>query len=60
VIDKYKMAKHLHLTITDTTVTLTRNHNRITAEAALDGVWRASRFPDCGPNKVRSGKGVRN
>ena len=20
------------------------------------GTWRASRFPDCGPNKVRSGK----
>ncbi len=39
VIDKYKMAKHLHLTITDTTVTLTRNHNRITAEAALDGIY---------------------
>ena len=39
VIDKYKMAKHLHLTITDTTVTLTRNHDRITAEAALDGIY---------------------
>ena len=39
VIDKYKMAKHLHLSITDTTVTLTRNHNRITAEAALDGIY---------------------
>lgn len=22
--------------------------------------WRASRFPDCGPNKVRSGKDERN
>ena len=22
--------------------------------------WRASRFPDCGPNRVRSGKGERN
>ena len=33
------MDKHLHLTITDTTVTITRNHDRITAEAALDGIY---------------------
>ena len=39
VINKYKMAKHLHLTITDTTLTVTRNHTRITAEAALDGIY---------------------
>jgi len=23
-------------------------------------LWRASRFPDCGPNRVRSGKDERN
>ena len=39
VINKYKIAKHLHLTITDTTLTVTRNHTRITAEAALDGIY---------------------
>jgi hypothetical protein len=58
VINHYKMAKHFTITITDESFTFTRNHDAITAEAALDGiyVWRASRFPDCGPNKVRSGK----
>jgi hypothetical protein len=39
VIDKYKMAKHLHLVITDTTLTITRRHTRIDAEAALDGIY---------------------
>ncbi|BCI86231.1 hypothetical protein NIIDMKKI_14370 [Mycobacterium kansasii] len=39
VIDKYKMAKHLHVTITDTTVTITRRHTQISAEAALDGIY---------------------
>ncbi|MGB9304108.1 MAG: IS1634 family transposase [Mycobacterium sp.] len=39
VLDKYKMAKHLHLTITDTTVTITRKQAQITAEAALDGIY---------------------
>jgi hypothetical protein len=39
LIDKYKMAKHLHLAITDTTLTVTRKHDRIDAEAALDGIY---------------------
>jgi hypothetical protein len=39
VIDKYKVAKHLHLTITDTTLTVTRRHDQIHAEAALDGIY---------------------
>ena len=39
VADKYKMKKHLHITITDTTLTITRNHDRITSEAALDGIY---------------------
>ncbi|HME79405.1 MAG TPA: IS1634 family transposase [Mycobacterium sp.] len=39
VADKYKMKKHLNITITDTTVTITRNHDRITTEAALDGIY---------------------
>jgi hypothetical protein len=39
VADKYKMKKHLHITITDTTLAVTRKHDRITAEAALDGIY---------------------
>ena len=37
--DKYKMKKHLHITITDTTLTVTRKHDQIHAEAALDGIY---------------------
>ena len=36
--DNYKMKKHLHITITDTTLTVTRKHDQIHAEAALDGI----------------------
>ncbi|MGH3971662.1 MAG: IS1634 family transposase [Mycobacterium sp.] len=36
---KYKMAKHFQVTITDTTLTVTRHHARIDAEAALDGIY---------------------
>ena len=39
VIDKYKMAKHLHLAITDTTFTFARKQVQIDAEAALDGIY---------------------
>jgi Transposase DDE domain len=39
IIDKYKMAKHLHLTITDTTLLITRKTSQIAAEAALDGIY---------------------
>jgi DDE family transposase len=39
VVDKYKMAKHLDLTITDTTLTITRRQATIDAEAALDGIY---------------------
>ena len=39
VIDTYKMAKHLHVTITDTTLAITRNTTKIEAEAALDGIY---------------------
>jgi hypothetical protein len=39
VIDKYKMGKHFHTTITDTTFTYQRDQARITAEAALDGIY---------------------
>jgi hypothetical protein len=39
IIDKYKMAKHLHLTITDTTLHITRKTSQIAAEAALDGIY---------------------
>jgi hypothetical protein len=39
VIDTYKMAKHFDVAITDTTLTVTRNTEQITAEAALDGIY---------------------
>ena len=39
VINRYKMAKHFHLDITDETFTFTRNEDAIAAEAALDGIY---------------------
>jgi hypothetical protein len=39
VIDKYKMAKHFDLNITDDRFTFARNAAKIDAEAALDGVY---------------------
>ena len=39
VIDKHKMGKHFHTTITDTTLTYRRDQARIDAEAALDGIY---------------------
>jgi hypothetical protein len=39
LINKYKMAKHFHLAITDTTLTVTRDTDKIAAEAALDGIY---------------------
>lgn len=39
VLGKFKMAKHFHLDITDTTLTISRDTDRIDAEAALDGIY---------------------
>ena len=39
LINKYKMAKHFQLDITDTTVTITRDTGRIAAAQALDGIY---------------------
>jgi hypothetical protein len=39
VIDKYKVGKHFTITITDTSLTTTRDQARIDAEAALDGIY---------------------
>jgi hypothetical protein len=39
VIDKFKMAKHFDVAITDTSLTLTRRTGQIAAEAALDGIY---------------------
>jgi len=39
VINTYKMAKHFDLTITDTTLGLTRKQTQIDTEAALDGIY---------------------
>jgi hypothetical protein len=39
VIDKYKVGKHFHTTITDTSLTYHRDQARIETEAALDGIY---------------------
>jgi len=39
LIDRYKMAKHFDIQITDDTITITRDQARIDAEAALDGIY---------------------
>jgi hypothetical protein len=39
VIGKYKVGKHFHRTITDTTFTYQRDHAGIDAEARLDGIY---------------------
>src|SRR5712671_1022596 len=39
VINHYKMAKHFTLDITEDSFTFTRNHDAVTAEAALDGIY---------------------
>jgi hypothetical protein len=39
IIDKYKMAKHFDLQITNTTLAVTRKQAQIDAEAALDGIY---------------------
>ena len=39
VISTYKTAKHFAVTITDTSLTVTRKQDQITAEAALDGFY---------------------
>jgi hypothetical protein len=39
LVNKYKMAKHFQVAITDTTLTITRDRARIAAEAALDGIY---------------------
>ena len=39
VRNKFKVAKHFHLEITDDAFTFTRNQDSIAAEAALDGIY---------------------
>jgi Transposase DDE domain len=39
LIDRYKMAKHFDVAITDTSLAITRRAAQITAEAALDGLY---------------------
>jgi hypothetical protein len=38
-INKHKMAKHFHYTITDTSLAVERRHDQINAEAARDGIY---------------------
>jgi hypothetical protein len=48
VVNKWKMAKHLQVAITDTTMQVTRRQDAIAAEAALDGIYvlRTNTGPD--------------
>ena len=39
LINRYKVAKHFTLTLTDTTLTFARKEDAIAAEAALDGIY---------------------
>lgn len=39
VINKYKVGKHFHHTITGTSLAVERRHDQIAAEAALDGIY---------------------
>jgi hypothetical protein len=39
VINKYKVGKHFHYQITDTSLAIERRHDQIAAEAALDGIY---------------------
>jgi hypothetical protein len=39
IINSYKMAKHFEVTITDTTLAISRKTAQIEAEAALDGIY---------------------
>ena len=39
VINRYKMAKHMSVTITDTSLAFARKEDAIIAEAALDGIY---------------------
>jgi DDE family transposase len=39
LLDRYRMAKHFDVAITDTSLTLTRRAGQIAAEAALDGIY---------------------
>jgi Transposase DDE domain len=39
VISRYKVAKHFEVTITDTSLTVTRKQDQIDAEAAFDGIY---------------------
>ena len=39
ILNKYRMAKHFDLTITDTALSIARRTEQIAAEAALDGIY---------------------
>ena len=39
VIGRYKMAKHLHVAITGTSLAIERKHDQIAEEARLDGIY---------------------
>ncbi len=57
VVNKYKMAKHFTLTITDGTFAYTRKTQEITAEAALDGFYIIR--TTCTPQQISAPAAVR-
>ena len=61
---KHKMGKHFRVTITDTTLTVTRDQAGIDAEAALDGIYviRGTPLPEAldTPDMIRAYKSLAN
>ena len=64
LLGKHKMGKHFRVTITDTTLTVTRDQAGIDAEAALDGIYviRGTPLPEAldTPDMIRAYKSLAN
>jgi len=64
IVNKYKVAKHVELTITDTSLAWARRQDNIDAEAALDGLYiirtSVSAEQMDGPTCVRNYKSLAN
>jgi hypothetical protein len=58
VINRYKMAKHFHLTMQADTFTFQRDEAKIATESALDGVYVVRTSLD--PNRLRAEETVRS
>jgi len=64
IVNKYKMARHVELTITDTSLAWARRQDHIAAEAALDGLYiirtSVSKAQMDSPTCVRNYKSLAN